>query len=285
MARIRTVKPEMARHEWLYESEKETGLPLRFAWAMLPTVCDREGRFEWKPRGLKCDVLPFDDDVDFSRVLDAFATRGFIVKYESGGRVFGCIPTFKDHQVINNKEAASKLPAPSAQDLERYWLINESVTRGERVDDALATPLSKVQGEGKGREREQEGREVAADKPAAPTTPVWEAYAEVYKTRYGWPPVRNAKANGILKQLIARLGADEAPQVAAFYAAHPSAFYATRGHILDCLLADAEKLRTEWVSGQKINAHTARQNERTAANPLVEMALESRRTEAIGYGK
>jgi hypothetical protein len=70
LARIRTIKPEFFRHADLYEAEKETGLPLRLAFAGLWTAADREGRFKWRPRELKLDCLPHDD-VDFSRVLDA----------------------------------------------------------------------------------------------------------------------------------------------------------------------------------------------------------------------
>ena len=64
MARIRTVKPSLFRNEELFNSEKETGLPLRIAFAGLFTAADRDGRFAWKPKELKLDCLPHDD-VDF----------------------------------------------------------------------------------------------------------------------------------------------------------------------------------------------------------------------------
>ncbi|GAA4169527.1 hypothetical protein [Shinella granuli] len=82
MARIRTIKPEFFKHEGIFDAEQETGLPLRLAFAGLWTQCDREGRFAWRPRQLKVDILPYDE-LDFLRVLDALATRGFIVKYAS----------------------------------------------------------------------------------------------------------------------------------------------------------------------------------------------------------
>jgi hypothetical protein len=162
VARIRSVKPEFFRHEGLYEAERETGLPLRLAFAGLWTAADREGRFKWLPRQLKLDCLPYDD-VDFSRVLDALATRGFIVSYEAEGKTYGYIPSWHDHQVINNREAASTLPEPSNI---------KDLTRAPRVLDACATPLVHTQGEGKGRERkgrEGKGREgkgtIGADAP------------------------------------------------------------------------------------------------------------------------
>jgi len=143
VARIRTIKPEFFRHEELFAAEKETGLPLRVAYAGLWTAADREGRFRWAPKQLKLDCLPYDD-VDFSRVLDALTTRGFIVRYASEGREFGAIPSWRDHQVINNREMASTIPEPTE--------IITPLTRAPRVDDACPTPLVQVQGEGKGKE-------------------------------------------------------------------------------------------------------------------------------------
>lgn len=161
MGRIRTIKPDVARHEGLFQLEQETGLPIRFAWAVLPTVCDREGRFKWRPNVLKLDILPFDD-CDFSRVLDAWATRGQVVKYRVGDAWFGLIPTWAKHQVVNNKEKPSDIPPLDDAD-EVYSPNNQAVpnacaTRGPRVNDASPEVLGKDQGEGKGREGEKEGK-------------------------------------------------------------------------------------------------------------------------------
>lgn len=146
MARIRTVKPAFFRHRRLYLAEQESGLPLRVAFAGLWTCADRAGRFKWEPEELKLDCLPFDD-VDFSRVLDALVTRGFLVKYAWRGKFYGCIPSFLEHQVINNKESPSILPEPP----EPTDNIEE-VTRDERVPDATTTREVKEKGEGKGKD-------------------------------------------------------------------------------------------------------------------------------------
>lgn len=111
MARIRTVKPDLFRHEALFEAEQESGLPLRLAFIGLFTACDREGRFEWRPRALKLDVLPYDN-ADFSKVLDALAKHGFIEKYSVNGSDYGRIPSWNNHQLINMREAKSKIPEP-----------------------------------------------------------------------------------------------------------------------------------------------------------------------------
>ncbi len=153
MGRIRTIKPEFFKHEALFDAEEETGLPLRVAFAGLWTICDRAGRFEWRPRAIKTDVLPYDQ-VDFPRVLDALVTRGFVVRYRVDGKEYGFVPGFSKHQVINGRETESKLPAPTevADNI-------EETTRQARVDHASGTRHDLAHGEGKGREGERKGRE------------------------------------------------------------------------------------------------------------------------------
>lgn len=147
MARIRTIKPEFFRHRRLYQAEQETGLPLRVAFAGLWTVADREGRFRWEPEEIKLDCLPYDD-VDFSRVLDALTTRGFLVSYEVDGRKYGWVPGFKDHQLINGRESASVLPEPPKNAAKSAIIA----TRQPPVSDTSATRHNPARGEGKGRE-------------------------------------------------------------------------------------------------------------------------------------
>lgn len=55
--------------------------------------------------------------------------------------------------------------------------------------------------------------------------------------------------NGQLANLVARLGKEEAPQVAAFYCGLNGRRYVQGGHSVGLLLHDAEKLRTTWATG------------------------------------
>ena len=157
MPRIRTVKPEIAKHEKLFDAEVETGMPMRYFWAVLPCFCDREGRFEWRPRRLTADIFPYDESTCASRVLDALTTRGFIAKYRVGDGWFGWIPTFTKHQVVNHRESASDLPPIEHADEVIYegnhTLPDACPTRAPRVTDASSTGEGHARGEGKGRER------------------------------------------------------------------------------------------------------------------------------------
>lgn len=161
--RIRTIKPEFFLHEDLFIAEKETKLPLRVAFAGLWCAADREGRFKWEPRRLGIQILPYDG-IDFSRVLDALTTRGFIVSYASTTGDFGFIPSFLKHQVINNRERLSDLPNPS--ECIQNEGIDASGTRDPRDDDA-----GKAEGKGKEGNKERKGK---------PTTESFEQFWSAY---------------------------------------------------------------------------------------------------------
>jgi hypothetical protein len=109
MSRIRTVKPELFVHDVLFDAEQRYGLPLSCAFIGLFTLCDREGRFRWKPRRLKPLILTHDT-VDFSKLLNALAHTGFVKKYLYQGEIYGCIPSWSKHQRINSHEARSFMP-------------------------------------------------------------------------------------------------------------------------------------------------------------------------------
>lgn len=105
-----------------------------------------------------------------------------------------------------------------------------------------------------------------AAKEPAPTSETWTAYAGAYETRYGTQPVRNQTVNGQLAQLIARIGAAEAPDVAAWYVGSRNSFYVQSGHSVGILLRDCEKLRTEWATGRQVTQTQAIQGDRTQTN-------------------
>ncbi len=113
MSKIRTVKPELFRHEQLFEAEQESNFPLRLIFIGLFTVVDAEGRFRWRPRQLKLDILPYDE-MDFSAALSALVKYGFVQKYDYQGECYGFIPTWRKHQSINQREPDSILPDPSS---------------------------------------------------------------------------------------------------------------------------------------------------------------------------
>lgn len=115
---------------------------------------------------------------------------------------------------------------------------------------------------------------------------VWAAYAEAYGRRYAVEPVRNAKVNAQIRQLVERIGLEDAVGVAGFFPGHNNAYYTGRGHAVGIMLADAEKLRTEWATGRRGTQVEARNQDRrqglaNAFAPLIAEAAsrEERREE------
>lgn len=197
--RIRTIKPEFFRHEELYDLEKETGLPIRVAYAGLWCAADREGRFAWKVRTLKSLVLPFDD-VDFSRVLHALTTRGFLKCYRCNDEWYGVIPSFKTHQFVNPREKGSEIPDPSGGEE-----LDASMTRDPRVNDACHK-------ERKGKERNGSSspqynlvpKEVESESASGDVTAELNAVESVWSV---WPKkVKTLEAKVAIRQAIAKDG-------------------------------------------------------------------------------
>lgn len=147
--RIRTVKPDLFRHDGLFEAEQSSGLPLRLAFIALFTIADREGRFRWQPRRMKLDMFPYDA-IDIAAVLDALHAHGFIARYEVDAEVYGFIPSWANHQTINHKEQDSELPAPS----------EESTVVPRKAREDLGIPVGNGNRKGMGIGREVEGNGV-----------------------------------------------------------------------------------------------------------------------------
>lgn len=107
MARIRTVKPKFFRHEGLQDLERQhAGSYPMLVYIGLWTACDRFGRFDWNARQLKLDILPFLE-FDMGSTLELLADANQLISYEAGGKRFGYIPKFLEHQRITGTEAKS----------------------------------------------------------------------------------------------------------------------------------------------------------------------------------
>jgi hypothetical protein len=138
MARIRAIKPDFFRDEHLQDLESaHPELHPMLVFAGLWTVADKDGHFEWLPRTLKLDILPFlDFDMSASLLLLREARR--LSQYEVDDKTYGAVVNFKKHQRINGKEAQepAKFPAPSTG------------SNGEAIEKHLRSQ------EGKGKEGE-----------------------------------------------------------------------------------------------------------------------------------
>jgi hypothetical protein len=84
------------------------------------------------------------------------------------------------------------------------------------------------------------------------TTPgsrVWKVYAEGIQAKYKKPPIRNRDTNRYFKQLVEKLGEDEARETVLFYLKDNKKYYEDNLHDPKTLLNDAEKLSLKRRSG------------------------------------
>lgn len=193
MARIRTIKPEF------FTSSDITKLtPLaRLFYVSLWCEADREGLLKWDVDTLKQRYLP-SDQVDIEDLSVELCNRGLIVVYVGDDdREYAFIPSFKDHQVINNRESES---------------ILLSRVKG-------ASPRVKAEGkegrEGKGRERKESldafasgggGKELPEPKKAKQSDDDFERAFAAFPKRFGSNPKADA-----LKSWNARIAEDVDP--------------------------------------------------------------------------
>lgn len=122
MARIRTIKPEFFRHEGLQDLEIENPqCYVMLVFAGLWGHCDSQGIFEYRPRQLKLDILPFLE-FDMAKTLNLLVKAGFIEVFEHDGKQYGLIRSFNEHQRLSGKElgeAGVKHPVPDCEKPEK----------------------------------------------------------------------------------------------------------------------------------------------------------------------
>jgi hypothetical protein len=163
MARIRTVKPDFFRHEALQDLElANPGMYPMMVFQALWGHCDSKGRFEWKPRMLKLDILPFLP-FDMAKTLEILESAGMIHRYEVGGKQYGLIETFEKHQRLTGKESTEGEKHPEPIDFKQE---NEEEATGKHRGNTGEIPDAQ---EGKG--REGKGKESAPASPEADSFP------------------------------------------------------------------------------------------------------------------
>ncbi len=105
MARARNIKPGFFKNEVLVE------LPIfvRLLFTGLWTLADREGRIEDRPKRIKLELFPYDDE-NVDAALNTLAESGFITRYEASGVKVIQITNFLKHQTPHGTEKDSELP-------------------------------------------------------------------------------------------------------------------------------------------------------------------------------
>lgn len=107
MARARNIKPAFFTNDELSELPPLARLLFIGLW----TIADYKGCFEYKPKRLKVQLLPYDD-CDIEQLVSALDKSRFISIYSAQGQTYGKVLNFNKHQNPhkNEKEKGSDIP-------------------------------------------------------------------------------------------------------------------------------------------------------------------------------
>lgn len=297
MARARNIKPALFKNELLGVADPFLTLLFQSLW----TLADKEGRLEDRPLRIKAETFPYRDGLDVNGYLTELQRLGFIVRYTVGEDALIQVVNFKKHQTPHNTEKPSELPPVEAGIVTGGSLqktsVNYTLSNGENVnalppDSLLLIPDSLIpdslipESNQPKSKTLQPALPVAEKKSGGGLTEqmqkvcreTWQAYADAYFARYGTEPVRNQKTNRNVIDFCKRVSMQEAPDIARWFVSHSDAYYVRQMHAFGLLLKDAEKVRTEWATGQRMTQTKARQTDRTGntASVVTEIVAERR---------
>ena len=107
MARARNIKPAFFTNDELSELPPLARLLFIGLW----TIADYKGCFEYKPKRLKVQLLPYDD-CEIEQLVSALDKSRFISIYSVQGQTYGKVLNFNKHQNPhkNEKEKGSDIP-------------------------------------------------------------------------------------------------------------------------------------------------------------------------------
>ena len=130
--------------------------------------------------------------------------------------------------------------------------------------------------ERKREEKKREEKSITKAVEPKPGVAVWRSYAAAYAQRYSCEPLRDAKVNTHCLQLVKRLGIEIAPQVASYYVGLNNSYYIAKRHQIGLLVTDAEKVYSEWMTGQSVTTTQAREADRlsTQGNEWAEVIAQ-----------
>lgn len=112
MPRARNIKPSFFVNEYLAESDPLARILFIGMW----TIADYKGDFEWRPKRIKLQILPYDD-VDIDSLAINLDKSGFIRFYSDGEKTYIRIVNFLKHQNPhkNERDKGSEIPEYSEE--------------------------------------------------------------------------------------------------------------------------------------------------------------------------
>lgn len=266
MARSRNIKPGFFKNEDLGTADPFVSLLFAGLW----TLADKSGILEDRPLRIKAELFPYRENFDVNRYLTVLVSFSLIHRYEAEGFKLIQIVNFAKHQNPHHTEKDSEYPIYSdGCTLTVKHPLNNGITPADSlllIPDSCNTdsliplvPAAPKKARTAPKNEEDENLQAACRE-------TWKSYSTAFFERYGAEPIRNAKVNACIKNFVKRLGYYESPHVAAHFVKNNSSWYVTKGHAVTSLLDDAEKLRTEWATGNTMTGTRAKQIDKSQAN-------------------
>jgi hypothetical protein len=267
--RSRNIKPALFKNEVLGTEDPFLTILFEGLWC----AADREGRLEDRPLRIKAEIFPYRHDLDINGYLTDLERLEFICRYQVGKQNIIQVIKFLDHQNPHKTEKASILPDVAERTNEIKELhdnvpltVKEPLNNGRRpadslllIPDSLSLIPDSLIPDSFTLTQTSRGSRAPKINGEKPTTKTWESYSTAYIDRYGSPPLRNARVNAQIAQLLKRIPRDDAPLLAAWFVSHNGRWYVQKGHAIGMLLSDAEHLYTQWQSGRVLTEAEARE--------------------------
>lgn len=255
MARIRTIKPEFPHSESMGRVSRDA----RLLFIQLWTICDDSGRARGNSRMLASLLFPYDDDAPelINQWLEELERENCVALYRVDGTTYVQICNWLNHQKID-KPSPSKIPDFDessrilANPRERSSEDQGSRIKDQGEDQTLASSPEENPAPSLPAVAKATASKKSDDGSKESNREAWESYSLAYRVRYGVDPVRNAKVARNVQDFVKRVGAEEAPKIAAFFVSHNDPFYVRTGHDFGVLLKNAEKVRMEWATGRTV---------------------------------
>lgn len=201
------------------------------------------------------------------RRLEILKNMGTITLETSHEGTIITICKFEEYQENKNESEPSSNQQTNHQAY--HQATTEPTTEPTPIEELKNLKNSKKKKNTKNLILAEGSKDLPAEKIPSHGSQVWNAYATAYELRYGHKPARNARDNSLCSQIVQRVGVDEAIKIAEFYLSHSDRWYVQKVHPLNLLLADVQKLRTEWLAGDKMTSKTAKTIEIIQSNKTI----------------
>jgi DNA-binding Lrp family transcriptional regulator len=255
----------------IYNSLYDSGLAARIGSDCINLYCyllrkvNQENQRSWPSQATMSEVTGISER-QIRRCLDKLEVVG-LIKRDGWKGTTRSIEVFDLQTTANQSAPATVAPDPAIQSPHHgHGGRTPPACMADNKDTVYEDLTTKTQYEDFAAPKNGTAPELTLE-PEEPTLnqKIWSGYEFAYRARYRVAPVRNAKVNALVAQLGKRLG-EEAVPVAVFYVSHNNRYYVQKCHSVDAMVHDAEKLRTEWASGNTVTESSARQIDRKQGN-------------------